>query len=173
MNSDWTPPGESADTPEIIGLPVLQAAHSLTECLKPYRRAGTEFSDMAAQLRQTLYTEEIFDEEGMLDAVLVAQARVLDSVFNRVLVNALEKPPLSQARLDLIALVAARGQQPGPVKEDSAPYSDVNQNSVELALRIQGQCRHTIDSFRKTQLGRLRAERQSRELDLREKRAKK
>ncbi len=173
MNSDWTPPGESADTPEIIGLPVLQAARSLTECLKPYRRAGTEFSDMAAQLRQTLYVEEIFDEEGMLDAVLVAQARVLDSIFNRVLVSALEKPPLSQVRRDLIALVAARGNRPVAEEKDSAPHHDVDSAGVGLALRIQGQCRHTIDSFRKTQFGRQREERQRRELDLREKRAKK
>jgi hypothetical protein len=174
MTNHLTPPGENVDTPEIFGLPVHQAASSLSECLKPYQRDKTSLTDMAEELRQTLYVEEIFDECGSLDALLVTQSRVLDGVFNRVLVNALEKPRARQAIVDLIAMRAAPGSTlADPAKEDSAPYNGVNHTAIELALRTQLQCRNTIESLRKTQFIRQREDRQRRDLELREKRPKK
>lgn len=174
MTNDFTPPGENGDTPEIFGLPVHQAASSLSECLKPYQREKTSLSDMAEELRRVLYVEEIFDECGSLDALLVTQARVLDSVFNRVLVNALERPRARQAIVDLVAMRAAPGSTlADPAKEDAAPYNNVDHAKVDLALRTQKLCRNTIESLRKTQFVRQREDRQRRDLELREKRPKK
>jgi hypothetical protein len=105
-----TPPN---NMPPMPMLPIMQAACSLYQSTYPHH-PHLKMEDMVHDLQATLHQEQA----GDLDAVLVTQSRVLDSMFNHLTLTALARDDLKNRRMDEV-------------------------------LRLQKQCRQTIEALRR------------------------
>lgn len=87
-------PDDAVRTPALPMLPVLQAACSLHQSVH-FHHPHLSLDDMVNDLQSSLYLEKA----GDMDLLLVTQARVLDSIFNRLVLTSLAKGEMDERRM--------------------------------------------------------------------------
>ncbi len=121
---DDLPPMGVAPVEDLSVLPVAQAARSLAQCIRPFDQNIT-LDEVAWSLRSGLAIRGTDWED---EEILYGHARVLDSMFHRLVVKGLQKVTYYNSK---------------PPEIDDA-YTYIDDARIDLALRAPNQCRMAL-----------------------------